>query len=539
MLPSNLLVIFILIVSVAIIQMTQVWSSFDELFNYSEPETLEYIILSGQNENETIRSDLKAFVCVEPVFERFTSVKYIILHYARVLYISSDCFRGMKEIKFVGLEWNELTIVDMRIFSVLNKIEYIYLSDNYIVQINFNITLPELQHFEADNNRLQTIRIDSKNLPIISRLNLNNNQISQFTIESESITTLILTKNRIKSFQGPDLRISSECSVDLSDNLLTKITPDMIANIPHLMHMNLSHNFLHVVPNFNSLWTDLTHNLITTLENVNFSPSNQIRSAIILDSNKIFHFERWITFKNVTVFSCKFCSIHIIEPFFFSNTFTYLSHLELNSNYLTTVHIFEAHEKDLEFSYINLSRNKIQKIGRTDLSRLSRVVKLILDTNDILTIENGAFDQMVEMKYLDLSNNLIFKLPLELLEKNINLKILLLSGNNMAFFRIPGWQKDTGKIMPINSTLNTLRLLHIQNNPLQCGCVDVIRSWAKNNNILLRIHDENVKNGVKPACIVNDGGCSINVRKIYVKDYWHIFNDKRIHDIFEQNEGDE
>ncbi|XP_059614001.1 asporin-like [Phlebotomus argentipes] len=351
---------------------------------------------------------------------------------------------------------------------------------------------------------------------------------------------LDLSENRIKAFKGSDLILPNLYLIYLNDNQLTTVTPDMFQNMPSLQTIYLAHNLLTTVsfPNLPmASGVDLRYNRIKTMENVNLSTFGQDYS-LQFDSNKVFQMETQTPFEKLISFTCHSCFIHIVEPFFFANTYKNIEYLTLASNFLTTANIFKSSSEDLKLKSIQLSFNKIKRIGRKDFERVSQLNTLRLDHNDITVIASGAFDKLPKLDTIDLSDNLLVQLSANLFEKNA-LQVLSITGNNMPFFKVPGWTEMPGVppiIQPVNSKLNKLNSLHIWSNPLQCGCIDLLRSWAKKNKIFLGFDDEKVRNGLKPACIVNDDGCNTDVGKDYIKDYWHLFNDKRVKDIFDEDE---
>ncbi|GAB0089552.1 hypothetical protein DMENIID0001_041170 [Sergentomyia squamirostris] len=157
-------------------------------------------------------------------------------------------------------------------------------------------------------------------------------------------------------------------------------------------------------------------------------------------------------------------------------------------------------------------------------------MNLYLGSNEIFEIASGAFNKMTMLRTLDLSNNFIFELSPEAFEQ-IPITTLLLNGNNLAHFPIPGWNTETNEINQDNHTLSDLQILNIENNPFQCSCLELIHAWAQSRQFMALIYDEKARLGLKPACIVNEEACKIDVGRDFVKDYWHLFNDHKIRDV--------
>ncbi|XP_059613183.1 leucine-rich repeat and death domain-containing protein 1-like [Phlebotomus argentipes] len=515
------------------------YSSFDELLKSSNPEVQEHIRVIG--EDSATNKALDMFVCDSAMFEKFTSVKSVVFNHARVLLIDRECFSGMNFLRKVDLRLNHLTFIDLKSFRTSDemKINTLDLSWNYITRMeSSDVVLPELENLEVSHNKLKSVIITSDGFPEIYSVNADNNHISEIDLESETLEYLSLDGNRIKSFEGSRILLPRLKAISIKDNQLTMISSEMFLSLISLKTLYLNNNFIHSVDlqKLNvSLSLDLSRNSIKTMDKVLLPTTLPIR--LTLDSNKLLYLESRRHLNNVELFFCKICSFHLIEPFFLANSLKNILQLDLFHNYLTTANIFNA-QRDFKLTSVNLVYNKIRKIGKNDFFRLTNVTDLFLSYNDIRIVAEGAFDRMEKLKILYLSNNLIFQLPANIFDAN-SLHSLHIDGNNMPFFRIPGWQETTGALIESNSTLNNLYILYIQNNPLQCECVNLIRKWAGSNRIHLIIDNFNTTRGLQPACIVNNLGCRTDVGKDLVKDYWHLFNPIKLENLILQDEDEE
>ncbi|XP_059612703.1 leucine-rich repeats and immunoglobulin-like domains protein 2 [Phlebotomus argentipes] len=512
------------------------FESIEDLLKSPNPGSLRDILVIGTygrelpgTSNHTLH---QGFDC-ENFLEKFTSVETLGLMHVKLLSIGKDCFEGLDNLKNVVLFGTSLTNIRMSVFrtSYDMSITYVNLGFNYITNIEFgSVVLPGLKTLSAVRNRLTTVHFTSQNMPAITHLNLAYNHISSLMIESQTLTALNLTGNRLKTLQGlflPDLQY-----VDLMNNQLSRVTPDMFASMRSLKQAILSRNpvqsvhFMH----FNTMeYLELAGTGIVSLYDIkslskidmldlSFNNFWMLGYARNSDNPRPF---------DINMFRCTHCNIHYMLPFFLANAFPNLEKIKLNYNYLTTAFIFMA-ERDFEdLSEVYLQDNKISRIGSGDFSRLTYMEMLDLRSNDINTIEEGAFDETTKLSILELANNMIFQLPANLFEP-INLRELNLNGNIMPYFPIPGWQENTEKIFFRESSVNKLKKLQINNNPLQCQCVDLIRKWTAKNNIELTIDNSLVRSGLKPACIVNNEGCRADVGLNYVKDNWHLFNDGKL-----------
>ncbi|GAB0099132.1 Leucine-rich repeat [Sergentomyia squamirostris] len=193
-------------------------------------------------------------------------------------------------------------------------------------------------------------------------------------------------------------------------------------------------------------------------------------------------------------------------------------------NNLNTANIFQTEGTDLQFLEIDLSSNQISKIGSTDFRNLKHIVTIRLRYNKITTVEPGAFDGLTKLRRLNLSYNFIYRLPIDLFRPLVSLQLLGVQANNLAYFQLT------------DDVFKNLKVLATYNNPLQCKCLETIRSYTKTHGIDF-IYDKfsEVKNGIQPECIINDI-CDPEAGEEFVKDYWQVFNNRRyIQDDVDQN----
>ena len=84
--------------------------------------------------------------------------------------------------------------------------------------------------------------------------------------------------------------------------------------------------------------------------------------------------------------------------------------------------------------YLSLSRNEIKNLQPRYFEKFSSLRRLELNfqfpNNQVhITVQNGTFDRLINLEYLDLSNNLIINLSKKVFQYNQNLKYLDMSGN--------------------------------------------------------------------------------------------------------------
>ncbi|GAB0093873.1 hypothetical protein DMENIID0001_090600 [Sergentomyia squamirostris] len=493
--------------------------SLNDFIGYENPESVE---------NATMKSRIlirNSFNCEDPAFANYKSLQRLEISNSGIFHINKDCFRGLDSITEVDLNANIIPAVKMKIFESLAKIEVIKLNDNHITNLNFdNTTLHKVVYVKVLNNQIETVDIWKNALPRIKVLHLANNLLERIIINSESLLYLNLSNNRIDFLAPTDLNTPRLSTLDLSYNSLTSVVP--ILHLPKVSQIYLSHNLIQkiVLPpkGLRYLHIDLSYNKFNSFEEIVFL-DHLFNYSLILSHNQIFRLDRVKeNFIENREFHCVSCSIHLINPYLFGRNFPNLKLLNLRLNYLTKADIFQGkNEINFKLTNIDLSYNKIQKIQKLDFQKLENATDLSLGNNDISEIELGAFDNLKHLHLLSLTNNFIFILSPNLFLHTSRLSVLDMSGNNMAF--LPITENDR--------ILSNLRFLKMNRNPLQCACLEIMRSWAKTKIISFVVDDKNVRNGLKPSCIVNGDKCKTDVDMDFVKPYWHLFNDEKLKQI--------
>lgn len=393
-------------------------------------------------------SQIDMFMCTGQVFEKYKAVKYLDMSKFRVITINPNCFKGMNALETVNLSNNNLTTIDMNVFRTSDEmnIRKIILDNNGILNINLStVILPELETLQMTNNSLTSFYLRTANLPKIEILDLEGNDIWRFGIESKTMTSLDLSHNCIKTFSKAQMILPNLRHLRLDGNHLTEVNDDMFGNMPKVKYVHLAHNLLHTVfiPHLRLVYLDLNYNEIKTMGNITASLINH--SSIHVNFNKVFEMISPNQLGDLTELVCNFCNIHLIGPYFLYDLSPAMESVSLRSNLLTSAKLFESRQDDLNLISIDLSYNQIKKIDSMTFSKLSKTINLYISNNEIETIAPEAFNYMTMLHTLDLSNNYIYEVPPNAFDR-APIVLLLLNGNNMAYFPIPGWDTETNEI---------------------------------------------------------------------------------------------
>ncbi|GAB0099129.1 hypothetical protein DMENIID0001_149660 [Sergentomyia squamirostris] len=489
--------------------------SIDNLVQYSADGKIRSVTVKAKERQDDF------FICDKPYFEKFKNVEYLTIVNAGVFIISKDCFRGMTELIEVDFNSNVIPNINLEVFKTSMKIERIKINDNHIATLDFgNISLTRLKLIEADNNQIRDINMTSDKFPELTNLSFISNEITHFKIKSQSLTFLNLDYNLIENFTSEDLITPNLEILGMRWNKLKTIFPEMMKHIKNLSSFEFGRNSLHTFSLQNTQVKRLIYlkdNEITKLENVKIIYSgNFTEYRINFNGNHISRLTGIPQIWGVREFHCDDCSIDFVEPFLFANAFNQTKKLIIRRNNLDTANIFQTDGTVLQFIYIDLSSNQISKIGSTDLWNLKHIEEIWLKNNKITKVEPGAFDGLTQLEKLVLSYNFIYRLPIDLFRPLVSLYNLAMPANNLANFQLT------------YDVFKKLELLDMYNNPLQCKCLETIRSYTMTHGIRFDYDKfSEVKNGIQPECIINDI-CDPEAGEEFVKDYWQLFNNRKL-----------
>ncbi|KAI0224172.1 hypothetical protein LSAT2_024812, partial [Lamellibrachia satsuma] len=93
------------------------------------------------------------------------------------------------------------------------------------------------------------------------------------------------------------------------------------------------------------------------------------------------------------------CNTRLVE---LKDAAPFLVNLDLSRNALNSLSCTTGLA---ELGMLDLQRNNIAHIGRTDFSQNTRLNTILLNSNRITDVESGTFDHIVELQEVDLSNN--------------------------------------------------------------------------------------------------------------------------------------
>ncbi|KAJ1133139.1 hypothetical protein NDU88_011436 [Pleurodeles waltl] len=344
-------------------------------------------------------------------------------------------------------------------------------------------------------NALEGCSLSSQLLTSLENLTLSYNRIltvghNAFSF-APNLTNLNLEFNNIAYLSKHALNGLSKLEIlRLDNNLLTDLYEESFASLGNLQHLLLRNNRVAVIfPNtFMNLHKlqilDLGGNKICSLTNTSFSGLQNL-SKLYLDLNEIR------------------APILQSQVFFFVQTT--LRVLDLKANNIAYISIMK------EISpFENLQNLKVLKIQSQQpygikiippkfFKGLKSLQDLYLSNNKILTVSHNVFDDLGELRFLDLSDscNGIQNLPAGIFRNQIQLQTLDLENiglqsltnevfGNLTSLRVLKVMKNALKV--VNETamlgLPKLEYLDLRKCPLSCTCKSQwFKSWLNNSQV--------------------------------------------------------
>ncbi|KAF9422341.1 hypothetical protein HW555_001931 [Spodoptera exigua] len=316
------------------------------------------------------------------------------------------------------------------------------LSDNNYEIAPIFKNMQNLVKVDLSRNQISKASLSNANeLQALTDIDLSFNRISNITVDSYEIPYTKLKKINISHnylVKIPDAifdKIDDLQTLDLSHNYIEGFSPFTFEGTRSLLHLNLSHNRL----------TDINSSLFrfTELKTLTLS-GNRIKELKISDFEKLTKLEYLDLSSN---------SIKTIDYDVFRNM-ALLANLDLSNNVLENLNQ-DSFENLQSLTSIDLSRNKLRQLPKDLFKNRSiynfsvsdnfiegsltkgtfegvNVSTLDLSFQELATVEDYAFNQMVKLETLMLNNNGIYSLSNLCFRTLTNLLSLDLSNNKIS-----------------------------------------------------------------------------------------------------------
>lgn len=317
--------------------------------------------------------------------------------------------------------------------------------DELIIESNSLATLKSLEKLTITSSKLRKLPTGELcSLKELKSLNLTDNYLTSIDNIGFSagvddgqcqnqIVILDLDKNQITKIENRTLNDYGSLRIlRMNENSIQQILRDTFKRTKQLRHLHLSKNKLSNVDdlpfNLNSL--DLSDNNIriippTVSSHANVQHLNLSRNYI--DVNTPFVFE---STNQLTTLDLSFNNLHSIPSYLFSMNSSSIVELLLNNNEMRSLQ--SSSFKNLtNLKRLDLSNNKLSVIERRHFVGVDDLNHLSLHGNALSKLEENFFASIYRLTKLDLSRNIFIDIPKSLTVLK-NLKELDISLNSIS-----------------------------------------------------------------------------------------------------------
>lgn len=488
-----------------------------------------------------------------PVIANFTGIKFVNLSHNSIRELNRKAFtpKRLYELHTIDLSHNHIADLSGSVFEKFASIRYIHLSRNRLSKIGFGAfgSLPTLLELDLSYNNITEITSGGvSSLVSVKTLYVNNNRIKKMFAIPLALNEIHLEHNQLQTIGGNAFpMINSLLFLYLDYNNITRLEPNSFANLLSLQKLSLTGNNLTEVPKqaLQSMTAlrhlSLSQNHITKLERRAFG-SLPIVFDLDLDQNQI---------DNVTVsafdgmlqllrLNMSHNRIEKLAPEVFKGCVS-LQSLDLSYNQLTALEN-KTHgvlEDLLSLERINLSHNSLSFINDRTFPKSPyipyKLTRVDLSYN-LIPVLTGTFDDgMSKVEWLSLRHNIINEIRPNVISNITRLRFLDLSENQLqklprgVFSGHPTTTTTaTGPSVSSSSfgLLPNLTHLLIARNKLGAINLDEIGATAKqiqfldlSENLLTSIYDEMlawIKRGVDIQISGNPIYCNCHVKPFIV-----------------------
>lgn len=211
-----------------------------------------------------------------------------------------------------------------------------------------------------------------------------------------NVHDLYLDNNLIETVDSIDLNFTSLVYLNLSHNIIFKVSPEAFINVRQLKVLDLSYNKI-----LGTLFTTATFKKLESLELLVLKGN-----PLGIIKNEVFPPTYFSKIQYAIDFSA--CSIHTIEP----NSLVYmdkLTRLDLSRNNLSKLHP-DTFLGLNGMKRLNLSHNLLDRVS-TRMFNYLNVSVIDLSSNKISILEDGCFSKINQLQSLNLSDNRVATQP--------------------------------------------------------------------------------------------------------------------------------
>ena len=325
--------------------------------------------------------------------------------------VNTGAFNNLPNLKYLEISFNHFRINDV-FYNDFPNLEVLVAKGNskdYYVNLNINGVYPKLRKLFLNGNFIDIMNA----FPSLTHLYLSQTRIQQdyFNWLPQTLEYLDLTGHNLNSLTLTNLPNLKQLFIDQSyDRRLQTIT---FKNLINLKSLSLASNSIKEISfstftNLTSLlYLDLSDNNIRTIEAGELDSMQELR-FLNLSRNEL----------------------EILQGGTFDNLVN-LKTLILEKNGLIA---FPMINNETKLESLMLNCNKIKSIIGGTFANMPFLETLFLHGNEISYIDQFAFNGLIKLKILTLSNNNLSILPINWMLPMVSLEDLDLSGNHFIEF---------------------------------------------------------------------------------------------------------
>merc|ERR1712223_283511 len=233
--------------------------------------------------------------------------------------------------------------------------------------------------------------------PKLASIHLSNNTLGTISFEVfkglDKLQVLNLSGNSLdENWVRPGVfaGLHSLVVLDLSSNHMSRIEAGLLSDTNALQYLNLGHNHIHTIAPSHAFASEAFSSNIHTLV-LSYNQLKALPDPQTLDGLSV-----------LNTLALDHNQLHSVHPSTLRNC-TVLEQISLNNNFLTEVP--KSLHQMLELRSIDLSSNVIGFLKRESLQGLPKLSNLKLSNNELSRIGDGAFKEAPNLQHLDLSGN--------------------------------------------------------------------------------------------------------------------------------------
>ncbi|XP_057337578.1 protein artichoke-like [Microplitis mediator] len=403
--------------------------------------------------------------CIGLRLENFVKLEVLTISNTGLSYITSDAFKDLGNLRHLNMSMNKITEFDKDSLFYMEKLTSFQLDHNLLKNVPHICTLVNLKELSLSYNKIISSKMGDCSLWNLKKLNLSNNALTEIYPYSfdtlHGLEELDLSKNSLVTLPENWL-LTSKNNLQylyLNDNKITDFSNFSLSLAKNLKYVNIGNNPIEFIR---------IKTLTSLPENAMLDIGLKFFKSLTFLFQKPEMFIRSILFFFILWFISVDCEIEHWSD-------------ENDSN------------ENVNGTVLDLSNTGIMQLKKSFVNS-SILTHVYLTDNNIWKIEEGAFDDLPNMVYLNLTGNIISFEELNFGEHS-NIETLILDRaikkhNDLGYYyesiddcgRVKNYRELNQNLqneftMSTSVKLPKLKKLYLRQNNIQSISLDIITSF--------------------------------------------------------------